>query len=215
MNLKIGAGAGAETEEYMMIITLKPALAGMLAAGLLASSANAVAVTDVVEAPTGFFVPTDAQKFDSPYYRGAGEDWEWQHSAIATPFTTASLNISAFDVDFASGERDDIYAMDDGAWTYLGTLTGTNNAWEFGNSFDLGANFFDDIVSGLKVQIRIDQTNAGWIVTLGKSALSLDGGGLPPPTPGVVPEPATWAMMILGFGLVGLMARRRTRSVIA
>jgi hypothetical protein len=194
---------------------LKPALAGMLAAGLLASTAGAVAVTDVVEAPTGFFVPTDAQKYDSPYYRGAGQDWEWQHSAIATPFTTASLNISAFDVDSDSGEVDEIYAMDDGVWTYLGTLTGSDDAWEFGNSFDLGNNFFDDIADGLMVQIRIDQLNQGWIVTLGKSALSLDGGGLPPPTPGVIPEPATWAMMILGFGLVGSMARRRNRSVIA
>jgi hypothetical protein len=30
------------------------------------------------------------------------------------------------------------------------------------------------------------------------------------PTPGAVPEPATWAMMILGFGLVGYSARRRS-----
>jgi hypothetical protein len=32
-----------------------------------------------------------------------------------------------------------------------------------------------------------------------------DGGG--------VPEPATWAMMIAGFGLVGAASRRRTRTV--
>lgn len=30
-----------------------------------------------------------------------------------------------------------------------------------------------------------------------------------PPIPGGVPEPATWAMMILGFGFVGLSMRRR------
>lgn len=30
--------------------------------------------------------------------------------------------------------------------------------------------------------------------------------------PGVIPEPATWAMMILGFGLVGVAARRRPRG---
>ena len=31
----------------------------------------------------------------------------------------------------------------------------------------------------------------------------------------LVPEPATWAMLILGFGLVGMVARRRTRIAIA
>ena len=30
-----------------------------------------------------------------------------------------------------------------------------------------------------------------------------------------VPEPATWAMMIVGFGLVGLSARRRREAVAA
>jgi hypothetical protein len=33
--------------------------------------------------------------------------------------------------------------------------------------------------------------------------------------PGGVPEPATWAMMILGFGLVGAASRRRRTSVLA
>jgi hypothetical protein len=37
-----------------------------------------------------------------------------------------------------------------------------------------------------------------------------------PGTPGAVPEPATWAMLILGFCTVGLAARRRrTRAVVA
>jgi PEP-CTERM motif len=31
----------------------------------------------------------------------------------------------------------------------------------------------------------------------------------PPPPPGGVPEPATWAMMIIGFGAAGSMIRRR------
>jgi hypothetical protein len=195
---------------------LKPALAGLTAAGLLSGTVHAVPATDVVEAPDGFFVPTDAQKYDSPYYRGAGQDWEWQHNAIATPFTTASLSISAFDVDSCCGEKDDIYVMDNGVWTFLGTLTGEDDTWDYGNSFNLGANLFDDIVAGLMVQIRIDQNNEGWIVTLGKSVLSLDKGVRPPPTPGgVVPEPATWAMLITGFGFVGNMARRRRTRVLA
>ncbi len=35
------------------------------------------------------------------------------------------------------------------------------------------------------------------------------------PGGGVVPEPATWAMLIAGFGLVGAMARRRRETAIA
>ena len=35
----------------------------------------------------------------------------------------------------------------------------------------------------------------------------------PLPTPPVVPEPGTWATMMLGFGLTGLMMRRRRRKV--
>lgn len=37
----------------------------------------------------------------------------------------------------------------------------------------------------------------------------------PGPGPGGVPEPATWAMLLSGFGLVGVMARRRKASVTA
>jgi hypothetical protein len=36
-----------------------------------------------------------------------------------------------------------------------------------------------------------------------------------PPTPSFVPEPQTWAMIVLGFGLVGAVARRRPRVLAA
>jgi len=35
---------------------------------------------------------------------------------------------------------------------------------------------------------------------------------LPPPTPGAVPEPGTWAMFLGGFGLMGAAIRRRKRQ---
>jgi len=32
---------------------------------------------------------------------------------------------------------------------------------------------------------------------------------------GAVPEPATWAMMLLGFGAIGMVARRRRTQVLS
>lgn len=44
---------------------------------------------------------------------------------------------------------------------------------------------------------------------------AIDNGGGGGGGAGVIPEPATWAMMIAGFGLVGAVARRRRTAVIA
>jgi hypothetical protein len=52
---------------------------------------------------------------------------------------------------------------------------------------------------------RIADFNASSVGTFG--AIVSDG------TPGAVPEPSTWAMMILGFGMVGASMRRRRRLV--
>jgi len=174
--------------------------------------AHAVAWSDTQQAPTGYFVPTDAQKYDDPpYWRHADQDWGWTHAAYGGSITTATLNISAFDVDFSSGEIDNIYVSDNGVLTLLGSLDGSNDTYSF-TTFNLTSNFFDDIAAGLQVWVDIDSANGGWQLTLAKSTLAIDGAVLPPPDPGV-PEPATWAMMLGGFGLVGSAMRRRQSRV--
>lgn len=145
-----------------------------------------------------------------------GGDWGWTHGGIAgSSFTSAILNIGAFDVDYASGERDRISVMDSGfGWRDIGFLGGTNNAWDYGSidltSFAFFTSLEDDINTGLQVKMNIDTTNAGWAVTLSKSVLVVNGGYVPPPNPvSPVPEPETYAMMMVGLGLMGFMARRR------
>lgn len=59
---------------------------------------------------------------------------------------------------------------------------------------------FDTTVSGQNITSAVGQ------------GTPVRGGGVPPP--GAVPEPATWATMILGFGLIGGAMRRRQRQMV-
>jgi hypothetical protein len=196
--------------------TLYRCLSGLAVAALAttlgATTANAVAFTDTIQASTGFFLPAGVDPFAVPYYREADQDWGWRHNPITTPFSTATLNISAFDVD-SPFEIDTIYAYDDGVRTRIGNLTGQSDTYSFA-TFTLGATFFDDIANGLRVEVDIDAEDNGWILTLVKSAVSVAGGALPPPTPGAVPEPGTWAMFLGGFGLMGAAIRRRKQQAL-
>lgn len=61
-------------------------------------------------------------------------------------------------------------------------------------------------------------TSAAGPFTLAVRDLSVTNGGLNTPITGTiraVPEPATWAMMLLGFGAIGFAMRRRRQPAIA
>ncbi len=179
---------------------------------LLSGSVVFASTVDIIQYPTPQFVDP---AYPMGNYRWYDEDWGWQHNAISGSIALATLNISAYDVDWSAdtgGEHDLIYAKDNGSWTLLGELSGANDIWAY-TTFTLGSNFYDDIANGLEVWIDIDSTHNydNWAVSLAKSALSIDGGQIPNPNPGSkVPEPST--LLLLGAGLFGVGSLRKKFS---
>ena len=105
---------------------------------------------------------------------------------------SVTLTTSSPDIDFTSaflaglGGPYDLIEIDD---------DGTNEFWRLANPVTLGASTYT---------LNINGNNAG-AGSLGGSITIRQ----------AVPEPATWAMMLLGFGAVGFAMRRRRAPVLA
>ena len=164
---------------------------------------------------TTYWAPDEANKDSDPYYRWQGDDWSWQFSPVADTINSASVSVSAFDVDANSGEIDEIYGWsnDSSSWELLGSLAGAGDIWSF-TTFDLASSWFDEINAGLQLKIAIDTLGDNWAVSLAKSSLITNGGALPSPNPSTVPVPA--AVWLFGSALAGLgfFSKRRKTLVL-
>jgi len=85
--------------------------------------------------------------------------------------------------------------------TFIGLLR-TPGAVPFSSEYDLRSVFQDDTYTAYSADYRI----TGFTFDPGFGARSLSVGG-----PSTVPEPASWMIMIVGFGIVGAMKRRRSQ----
>jgi choice-of-anchor A domain-containing protein len=134
--------------------------------------------------------------------------WRWTLN-VADPTLTVIFNITG-----------------DGSYDWNSTLAGAfaglsdKVIWNFGdaNRLDISQTVYGSILapfarvganSALNGSIVAGELKADSGVKLGTYA----GGNLGFVEPEAVPEPATWAMLIAGFGLVGAMMRRRNRGI--
>ncbi|WP_340680566.1 PEP-CTERM sorting domain-containing protein [Paraglaciecola sp.] len=191
----------------------------------LSTAASATPITDIQDfsnnTATEYFVDVDANKTNDPFYRDQNEDWGWTHNAIAgSSFASIVLDISAFDVD-SPNEQDMISVFDGTNWLDLGNLLGSDNMWEF-TTYDLTSYSWAEsqVNAGLQVRINIDTAFDGWLVTLAKSTLIIDGGSqqcVPAPgipcTPTSVSESSSVALLGLGLVALGLRRRRHIKKI--
>ncbi len=80
------------------------------------------------------------------------------------------------------------------------------------NFFNFAGTTMRDITLGFEaINPLVGTTNGNFTGTVN----GLFGADLSSGSPGTVPEPASWALMVGGFGLVGAMARRRSSASVA
>jgi hypothetical protein len=92
-----------------------------------------------------------------------------------------------------------------GSYSVVGSLNGSG-VYVFGASGDFSAVWQTVLGNGTSVD-QLDFTFSARGTSLNIDNFTLGSGG--------VPEPASWALMIVGFGLVGVASRRRVAAVTA
>lgn len=155
------------------------------------------------------------------------------HTSVSVSFLLAFLD--SWDSSNGSPAPDLLEILIDGTPVLQG-LTAANasgNAFSFGGGTLLGQNiqmderqFFNDTVVDMSTASALTFAHTGSTLTIGIRAYGAgwQGGtdeswGIDNLTVtlrndnGAVPEPATWVMMMAGFGLIGGALRRRTRKI--
>lgn len=129
------------------------------------------------------------------------------HNYGSTTTTVIAEDGSTFDltsIDFADVYNDGTGGTFEMGWTFADSSTG-GGVFMLDNL--IGLQTFNFNIAGIKSFTILPLTTVGPWIQFDNVVLNGDVAG--------VPEPATWAMMIGGFGLVGFAARRRRNALAA
>ena len=104
-----------------------------------------------------------------------------------------------------------------------GELVGTSTSILGAGYFSGGSTTLDGLTGTVNLHLAVQASNEMWLYTE-PFEVTLGGAGSPPSPPaalpssfngqagGIIPEPSTYAMGVLGAGLIAIMARRRKRA---
>ena len=157
----------------------------------------------------------------------------YTYHVTGADFATANANAAGKGGYLATvtsqGEQDFLHTLTNGVTTYLGgTDAGSEGLWHWIGGPEAGPTFYstsnaptdltysfwnpgepNDFGGENALLINWDGNNGSW----NDIAASAVYGYVVEFSGGAVPEPATWGMMILGFGAVGATLRRRSTKV--
>lgn len=189
-------------------------LVSVIGLGAMATAANAGFFPTALSVnTTGFADSTFLGAPDDTFVGIGGQVVVYDFGAQAVINRAGLVDFNVYEVDWGSPEFNlmTVWASDDGVTFHdvsasavaVVRITGdeTHGSNSFARSYDLGA-------LAQARYIMIDGNGTGGAGST--NAFDLDAIGAHEVTP--VPEPATTALMLAGLGVMGLLARRRTRG---
>jgi PEP-CTERM motif len=162
---------------------------------------NGTGPASILQAKDFNFTGSDDVTLTSPAYSGQTFDG---NGTLLLHFTANSIQISENDPGsaFSTGNFMGISFTDQGSVTQAGnhgsTIAFQNWVVQPGATFSQVSVFQSDNGYGTAIFVDLAGSSGVGEVTIGLAA--------------AVPEPATWAMMVLGFAGVGFMSYRRRKS---
>lgn len=147
----------------------------------------------------------------NPYNSGTSLSFFWSGTPAASSGGVAATATGPY-LDLAPG------TVVSGASTFA-TVTATANtaAFQIPGTHTLGFRFFNEATAAVNYGYMTLSSGGptGFPLTIQGWTFENSGGAITVPTVnGAIPEPTTWAMLILGFGVVGSAMRRRRSTTL-
>jgi hypothetical protein len=188
----------------MAIMGIKQ-IAVLAAASAMAMAAPAMAVTFTGSGPGSYSASTadNVATFNfayDGYGNGAGDvEWTFQTVADRTGNYSFNFNVDGYSAYFIAGANASAFSAGNSQALY--------NTSTFGG-YNQSGTFSLDLIEGQSYGIQVGGRNFDSDSRV-QGTFTLTGDAIA--TAGAVPEPASWAMMILGMGAVGGALRRRSK----